>query len=277
MEDDEDYEPTVEGFLERRYRGLTDVEPRVLSFSHRLLHLDVSFNQLQSVPTEIASLSLLQELNVSCNKLVTLPIEIGSLAWLRVIKANGNHITSIPCEISQCKCLQILILSENLLTSIPSGISECSSLQTLLLQNNSLSCLPLSLAALSGKLQKLDISNNNQQMAESVPTAIHRDPDSILWILANQQEKGKCIDTLNQDIKLLQHEYIATQHELSKAQEKISQLENRNNQLENDTEDVQMYLVARHHSREMRKRLIHFWTETKAAWQTRQLPTGRTR
>ena len=87
MEDDEDYAPMAEGYLELRYRGLTDVEPRVWIFSHRLLHLDVSFNQLQCLPTEIGSLTLLQELNVSCNKLVTLPIEIGPLAWLQVLKA----------------------------------------------------------------------------------------------------------------------------------------------------------------------------------------------
>ena len=202
MEDNDDFEPDSSGYLDLRYRGWTAIDPRVLSFSHCLLHLDVSFNQLQALPDEISCLHALQELNCACNKLQSLPGSIASLAWLRVIKANGNAITTIPKEIGKCKALESLNLSENILTSIPQEIAGCTRLQTLLLQNNDLPRLPLSLVALSGVMQQLDISNNNKEINITLPTKIHRDVHSIMWILGLQQEKRICIDRLREEVKV---------------------------------------------------------------------------
>ena len=265
MLDIDDYEPDQSGSLDLRYCGWFEVEPRVLTFGSRLLHLDISFNQLVFLPSEISSLCLLQELNVSCNKLQTLPQEIGTLSWLRVIKANGNRLQTLPAEIGSCKNLETLNLSENILTSIPQEIAGCLSLRTLLLQNNDLPRLPLSLASLKGQIQKLDISNNNNEMTTTLPIAIHRDTDSIMWLLSLQKEKRHCIDRLKQDVKLLQHDNIAAEKELADAKDKIAMLEERKQALEADFESVRHFLVARAHYREFRIKMLHYWQEMKRA------------
>jgi hypothetical protein len=273
MEDNEDYEPDASGHLELRYRGWTAVDPRVWSFAHCLLNLDVSFNQLKTLPDEISNLHLLQELNCSCNKLQSLPGSISLLAWLRVIKANGNAITAIPKEIGQCKVLESLNLSENVLTSIPQEIASCTRLQTLLLQNNDLPRLPLSLAALSGQLQQLDISNNNEEIIITLPAKIHRDAHSIMWILGLQHEKRHSIDRLKQEVNMFQHDNISAERELAMAKDRIATLEGKKKVLENDMESVRYFIIARAHYRDFRRRMSVCWRECKSAC-ARKMPRG---
>ena len=265
MEDNDDYEPDSSGNLELRYRGWADVQPRLWSFAHCLLSLDISFNQLQTLPIEISNLHLLQELNCACNKLQSLPESIASMAWLRVIKANGNSICTIPKEIGHCKTLELLNLSENVLTSIPQEIAGCTSLHTLLLQNNDLPRLPLSLAALNGKIQQLDISNNSHELVTTMPTEIHRDVHSIMWILALQQDKRHCIDRLKQDVKLLQHDNIDTERELAQTKERIAMFEEKKRVLEGDMESVRYFLGVRSHCRELIRRCLRWWQAGKRA------------
>ena len=266
MEDDDDYQPDSAGCLELRYRGLTDLalEPRIWSFTHCLISLDLSFNQLQALPPEICNLQLLQEINCACNKLQSLPASLFSLAWLTVIKANGNCVSTLPSEIGQCKSLQTLNLSENVLTSLPNEIAGCTSLRTVLLQNNDLPRLPLSLATLN--VQQMDISNNNTELKTTMPTEIHRDASSIKFILSLQREKRHRIDRLKVDIKGLQHDNIAIDQELAQAREKIAKLEEKKRQLEADMNSVAYFLVVRSHCNELRRRILKWWHKTKLAW-----------
>ncbi|KAL9181563.1 hypothetical protein ACHAXT_010368 [Thalassiosira profunda] len=265
MEDNDDYEPNDSGHLDLRYSGWAVLEPRVLSFASSLLSLDLSFNQLAELPEELSKLSILQELNCACNKLQALPESIGSLAWLKIVKANGNCLSSLPASLGECKNLELLNASENALTSLPQEIAGCASLRTLLLQNNDLSRLPLSLASLGGQIQEIDVSNNNRELETTLPTAIHRDCSSIMWILALQQEKRHCIDQLKQEVKTFQHDNIAMEQELAKARERIAGLVTKKRVLEEDMESVQHFLVARAHCRELRRRGLLLWEEIKRA------------
>lgn len=269
MDEDDDYEPDSSGHLELRYRGWTHADPRIWSFAHCLLSLDVSFNQLQELPTEISKLHLLQELNCACNKLKSLPESIASMEWLRIMKANGNGIHTIPKEIGNCKALENLNLSENVLTSLPQEIAGCTSLRTLLLQNNDLPRLPTSLASLSGQIQQLDISNNSQEMITTMPTAIHRDAHSIMWIISLQQEKRNDIVRLKQEIKELQHNNINMEQEIACARKIIATLEEKKGVLESDMESVRYFIVARSHCRELRRQCLCWWQEWKHAWARR--------
>lgn len=267
MEDnDDDYEPDSSGYLELRYRGWTDAHPRIWSFAHCLLNLDISFNQLHTIPPEISNLSLLQELNCACNKLQYLPGSIASMSWLRVIKANGNGISIVPKEIGQCKALELLNLSENILTSLPPEIAGCSSLAKLLLQNNDLPRLPLSMSTLTGQIQDLDISNNSHEMVTTMPIEIHRDVHSIMWILSLQQEKRHCIDRLKQDNKGLQHDNVATEEDLAKSKERIATLQEKKRVLESEMESIEYFLLLRSHCRDFRRRSLKGLQEWKSAW-----------
>lgn len=266
MEDNDDYEPDVSGHLDLRYRGWTELEPRVWSLANSLLLLDISFNQLQTLPDEISHLRLLQELNCSRNKLYSLPPSIASLTQLQVLKANGNCIATLPKEIGRCSSLECLNLSENALTSIPQEIAECSCLRTLLLQNNDLARLPLSLAALRDRIEHLDVSNNNDQMTTTLPAKIHRDAHSIMWILSLQQEKQHLIERLRQDMMVLQHDNLATERELAVARERIAELEEKKTKLSRDHESVKYYLAARARFKDCRGMMVRWWNECKRAW-----------
>lgn len=265
MEDNDDYEPDDAGNLELRYCGWTDIEPRLWNFSHCLISLDVSFNRLAEIPGEISRLHLLQELNCACNKLTSLPGSLALLGWLRVLKANGNGLRAVPTEIGGCKALEVLNLSENALTSVPGEIAGCARLHTLLLQNNALPRLPLSLAALAGKIQQLDVSNNSHELLTTLPAEIHRDVDSIMWIVALQQDKGHDIERLKQEIKGTKRDNIDMERELAKARERILLLEEKKRVLDSDMESIQYFLAARSHCREWRRRCLRWWQEGKAA------------
>lgn len=263
MEDNDDYEPDASGLLDLRYRGWTELELRVWSLATRLIHLDISFNQLQTLPDEISYLRLLQELNCSRNKLHSLPKSIGSLTQLRVLKANGNCIITLPNEIGRCSSLECLNLSENALKSIPQEIAECSCLRALLLQNNDLHHLPLSMAALRDRIEQMDVSNNNIQMTTTLPAKIHRDAHSIMWILALQQEKQHSIERLKQDMMVLQHDNLATERKLDVAKERIAELEEKKTTLSRDHESVKYYLAARARYRDCRGKMMRWWQD---AW-----------
>ena len=266
MEDNDDYEPDSSGRLDLTYRGWTDIEPRVWSLTTSLLHLDISFNQLQTLPDEISYLRLLQELNCSRNKLYTLPSSIASLTQLRVLKANGNCIVTLPKEIRLCASLECLILSENELTAIPPEIAECSCLRTLLLQNNHLPRLPVTLAALRDRIEKLDVSNNDIQLTSTLPAKIHRDVHSIMWILALQQEKHQSIERLKQDTLVLQNDIMAMERGLDVAKERIAGLEEKKTNLAHDLTLVKYFLMARSRYRKCRGPMLQCWSACKRAW-----------
>ena len=266
MEDNDDYEPDSLGHLDLRYRGWTELEPRVWSLATSLLHLDISFNGLRILPHEISYLHLLRELNCSCNKLLSLPTSMASLTQLRVLKANGNCIVTLPQEIGQCTSLECLILSENSLTSIPQEIAECSCVRILLLQNNHLLGLPLSLAKLRNQIEQLDVSNNDIQMTTTLPAKIHRDVDSIMWILALQHEKQLAIERLKQDIMVLQHDNSAIERELALAKNRISELGAKKSSLSHDMESVKYFLTARARYRGCRGKMVRLWNWCKRVW-----------
>jgi Leucine-rich repeat (LRR) protein len=314
MEDnDENIQPDSLGALELKYRGWTELptlasfaycllslgEPRPGCFflscssfpiSHPIATLDVSFNQLQSLPDEITSLCFLQTLgkidptssllsmlpsnsylifisteDVSCNKLQALPKSIGSLENLTVLKANGNQIAALPSSIGDLQNLQQLILSENNLTALPQELEGCTSLQRLLLQNNDLSRLPLSLATLKGTLREIDLANNNHQLTTTIPAEVLRDLDSIMWILTLQREKRLCIDTLKQDTKHVQYEIVGYEMELLRFEEQIAMLEEKKRNVKSDLEEVKYFLMARTYKRDIQTWMDQKWEEVKQA------------
>lgn len=266
MEDIDNYEPDPSGTLmDLKYQGLSVVDPQVLSYTS-LVCLDLSFNLLQSLPDEISLLESLEELHCASNKITALPESIGSIQNLRLIQANNNMMISLPRSIGQLQSLKKLALSDNILTSLPDEIGNCNHLESLLLHNNSLCRLPLSLALLKGKkLSELDVSRNDEQMQTTLPSQIHQDAQSILWILSLQREKTHCIEKLKTDVKLLQHEIHSSTEALAKAKQEMQSLELKKKTLEDDFESVKYFLTVRYHYRELRRKSLELWQSVRRA------------
>lgn len=98
--------------------------------------LDLSFNQLSSLPPEIGLLSNLTTLYLGDNQLSSLPPEIGQLSNLTMLDLGGNQLSSLPPEIGQLSNLIELYLGSNQFSSLSPEISQLSNLTALVLRNN---------------------------------------------------------------------------------------------------------------------------------------------
>ncbi len=86
--------------------------------------LNLSNNQLSSLPPEISQLSSLTRLSLNNNQLSSLPPEICQLSSLTTLYLNNNQLSSLPPEICQLSSLTWLFLYNNPLTSPPPEIVE---------------------------------------------------------------------------------------------------------------------------------------------------------
>ena len=121
--------------------------------------LDLSNNQLTTLPEAIAQLSNLSLLDLSDNQLTRLPEAIAQLSNLSWLNLSDNQLTTLPEAIAQLSNLNVLYLSDNQLTRLPEAIAQLSNLRVLDLRNNQLTTLPEAIKQLS-QLEKLDLRGN---------------------------------------------------------------------------------------------------------------------
>jgi leucine-rich repeat protein SHOC2 len=121
-----------------------------------MVELNVSTNQLRSLPDDIDKLVNLEVLvvsnnllRVSCppNKQTTfhiqrLPASIGNLARLRELDAEENEIETLPSEIGQLESLRKLWLQSNKISQMPVTIGNLYNLTDLRIGENNLTHLP---------------------------------------------------------------------------------------------------------------------------------------
>lgn len=112
---------------------------------HQIQTLDLSCNQLTSLPESFGQLQSLQTLYLHCNYLTSLPESIGQLQNLQKLYLQNNRLTCLSESIGQLKSLRVLDLSWNLLICLPESIGQLQSLQILYLQANRLTSLPKSI------------------------------------------------------------------------------------------------------------------------------------
>jgi Leucine-rich repeat (LRR) protein/GTPase SAR1 family protein len=137
--------------------------PEAIAALTQLQELDLSHNQLTAVPEAIAALTQLQTLDLSYNQLTAVPEAIADLTQLQVLDLSGNELTSLPEAIAALTQLQELDLSHNQLTAVPEAIADLTQLQSLDLSGNQLAALQATLSQLS-KLHSLNLFNNKLQV-----------------------------------------------------------------------------------------------------------------
>ncbi|KAM9319953.1 leucine-rich repeat and calponin homology domain-containing protein 1 [Gastrophryne carolinensis] len=135
---------------------LTEVPTEVCHFVS-LEALNLYHNCIKVIPETLANLQMLTYLNISRNQLASLPACICGLP-LRVLIASNNKIGFLPEEIGQLQQLMELDISCNEITSLPQQIGHLKSLRELNLRRNYLKVLPQEIVDLP--LVKLDISCN---------------------------------------------------------------------------------------------------------------------
>ncbi|MCL9776599.1 leucine-rich repeat-containing protein kinase family protein [Vibrio methylphosphonaticus] len=148
--------------------SLTTFPLEILSLAESLEVLDLSNNQLSSLPDELETFSKLKIVFASNNRFTTLPPVLGRCPNLEMVGFKANQINNVPAD-SLPKRLRWLILTDNQIPSLPDSLGERPRLQKLALAGNRLTALPSTMVNLHN-LELVRISAN--QLAQC--------PDALL-------------------------------------------------------------------------------------------------
>ncbi|HRN78018.1 MAG TPA: leucine-rich repeat domain-containing protein [Candidatus Dependentiae bacterium] len=133
-----------------------------------LQQLNLSGNQITTIPDAIGNLANLKALNLNNNQIPTIPDAIGNLTNLESLYLPGNQITIIPDAIGNLTNLQWFDLSGNQITTIPDAIGNLTNLKALNLNNNQIPTIPDAIGNLAN-LKALYLSGNQ---VTTIPDAI---------------------------------------------------------------------------------------------------------
>ncbi|MBN1247821.1 MAG: GTP-binding protein [Anaerolineae bacterium] len=121
--------------------------------------LDLSYNELTTLPREIGRLEQLVSLDLCGNDLVALPPEIGQLRFLTQLDLRHNQLAALPPELGLLTGLSSLDLRDNRLTKLPGSMEMMVNLKTLDLRDNRIQVFPQVILRLFG-LEELHLYGN---------------------------------------------------------------------------------------------------------------------
>lgn len=116
---------------------------RVVLLGNSLTHLDLSCNDVSSVPTSIVALSSLALVNFSSMKLRTFPKELFVLPHLTSIDVSNNLISLVPPQIDRLTALTKLDISANSINGLPVSMGAMTQLTRLEVFKNPLASIPV--------------------------------------------------------------------------------------------------------------------------------------
>ncbi|MDR0213136.1 MAG: leucine-rich repeat-containing serine/threonine-protein kinase [Comamonas sp.] len=158
--------------------GLTKFPAALYQLAETLEILDLSGNQLTTLPGDLTRFARLRILFASNNPFTELPSVLGRMPQLEMVGFKACRIAHVPKD-SLPPRLRWLILTDNRLWSLPSALGNCPRLQKLMLSCNQLSSLPASLVNCE-KLELLRIASNG---FEQLPALIFELP-ALAWLAA---------------------------------------------------------------------------------------------
>lgn len=92
----------------------------------KIKKLNLSFNQLTTLPPDFSKLQHIKEIDLSKNHLKTLPDNFGALVNLKTLDLLGNQLATLPTSFSELKSLQWLDLKDNPLEiELRKAVGEC--------------------------------------------------------------------------------------------------------------------------------------------------------
>ena len=138
--------------------GLTEFPRDIFDLADSLEILDLSGNQLKTLPDDLPRLHKLRVIFCSDNHFTELPEVLGRCTQLSMIGFKANRIAHVPPTALPPQ-LRWLILTDNALTSLPAEIGNCTQMQKLALAGNQLHQLPAELARCT-RLELIRISAN---------------------------------------------------------------------------------------------------------------------
>ncbi|MEN3760204.1 leucine-rich repeat-containing protein kinase family protein [Aeromonas veronii] len=117
----------------------------ILSLKETLEVLDLTGNQLSTLPDELAGFGKLRIIFCSENRFTELPEVLGRCPALTMVGFKANQIVTVSAKALPAG-LRWLILTDNAIERLPNELGQCDALQKLMLAGNRLRGLPASLA-----------------------------------------------------------------------------------------------------------------------------------
>jgi hypothetical protein len=139
--------------------GLTEFPREIFELADSLEILDLSGNQLSTLPDDLPRLHKLRVIFCSDNPFTELPEVLGQCQQLSMVGFKANRIAHVSAKALPPR-LRWLILTDNVLTTLPAEIGQCTHMQKLALAGNQLQALPPALAQCT-RLELLRISANH--------------------------------------------------------------------------------------------------------------------
>jgi hypothetical protein len=155
--------------------GLTELPREIFALADTLEVLNLTGNQLSSLPDDLPRLHRLRVIFCSDNAFTTLPPVLGSCGQLEMVGFKANRIDQVPAE-SLPPRLRWLILTDNAVETLPDTLGQRPRLEKLMLAGNRLSTLP-DLSA-CGELALLRLAANR---LETLPGWVLSMP-SLAWL-----------------------------------------------------------------------------------------------
>jgi hypothetical protein len=157
--------------------NLTEFPPEIFELADSLEILDLSNNQLSTLPDEFNRLHRLRILFCSFNQFTALPNVLGASTTLSMIGFKANKIAHVAESAIPTQTLRWLILTDNCLKSIPMSLGHCKHLQKLMLAGNQLSHLPETLA----ECQSLELLRISANQFNALPSWLFTLP-KLAWL-----------------------------------------------------------------------------------------------
>ncbi|MEN9376708.1 MAG: hypothetical protein RL710_1865, partial [Pseudomonadota bacterium] len=151
---------------------LQAVPPEVFDLADSLEVLNLSGNQLKSLPHDLPRLHRLKVIFCSDNPFTELPEVLGDCAALQVVGFKACRIARVPGAALPAQ-LRWLILTDNAISELPHALGQRPALQKLMLAGNQLQSLPASLAQ-AHRLELLRLSANQLQALPDWLSALPR-------------------------------------------------------------------------------------------------------
>lgn len=163
---------------------LQTLPPEVFDLADSLEVLNLSGNQLSSLPHDLPRLHRLKVIFCSDNPFTDLPEVLGDCAALQQVGFKACRIAHVPASALPPQ-LRWLILTDNAVAHLPEALGQRPALQKLMLAGNRLRQLPESLA----QAQRLELLRLSANALEAVPhwlTALPR----LSWLALSGNPLG---------------------------------------------------------------------------------------
>ncbi len=121
--------------------GLTEFPALLYCCAEQLEILDLSDNQLSTLPTDLARFVRLKRLFLTNNHFCHIPAVLAQCPALLMLSFKGNRLTEFAAAVLP-EQLQWLILTDNQLPDLPADVGRYQALQKLALAGNRLTTLP---------------------------------------------------------------------------------------------------------------------------------------